>query len=251
MEQKEIWIKSTMDGTMQPSLYYQAAGEGKRPLMVGLHSWSHDRFNMVERMVPYAEKYNFNLLLPEFRGANMGENPHCREACGSRIARQDIKDAMDYVIKEYNADADNVFLIGASGGGMMTLLMCGLCPGYFKVAAAAVPITDLYKWYGQAENYRAKILACCGDSREEMADRSPMSYLDNIAKANLKIFHGKQDPLVPVAHSLDLYAKLMERHPTSRVYLDIFDGGHQMDMDAVMYWVLSQYENKELAQVTG
>lgn len=75
MEQQEIWIKSTMDGSMQPSLLYRASGEEKRPLMVGLHSWSHDRFNMVNRMVPYAEKYNFNLLLPEFRGAKWLKTP--------------------------------------------------------------------------------------------------------------------------------------------------------------------------------
>ena len=27
MEQQELWIKSTMDGTMQPSLFYQASGD--------------------------------------------------------------------------------------------------------------------------------------------------------------------------------------------------------------------------------
>ena len=112
MEQKELWIKSTADGTMQPSLFYRASGEEKRPLLVGLHSWSFDRFNQIENMLPYAEKYNFNLLLPEFRGKNLKSNPNCLQACGSRIARQDIKDAIDYVVKEYPIDAENIFLIG-------------------------------------------------------------------------------------------------------------------------------------------
>ena len=84
-----------------------------------------------------------------------------------------------------------------------------------------------------------------------MRDRSPINYVDTIAKANLKIFHGKRDSVVPVSHSLELYAALMEKYPQSRVYLDIFDGGHQMDMDAVMYWILSQYKEEELVQVTG
>lgn len=41
---KEVWISSTMDGTRQPSLFYQAEGEN-RPLLVGLHTWSYDRYN--------------------------------------------------------------------------------------------------------------------------------------------------------------------------------------------------------------
>ena len=251
MEQQELWIRSTGDGTLQPSLFYRAAGEEKRPLLVGLHTWSRDRFNHVEVMLPYAQKYNFNLLLPEFRGGNLAGRPNCRETCGSDLAKQDIKDAIDHVVGEYPVDRENIFLLGLSGGGQMALLMCGFCPEYFKAAGAYVPITDLKTWTQQNADYRSHVLACCGDSEQEMERRSPISYVDTIAKANLKIFHGKHDPVVPVSHSLELYAALMEKYPKSRVYLDVFDGGHQIDMETAMYWLLSQYEGKELTQVTG
>ena len=69
---EELWVKSSVDGTMQPSLFY-FAGEGK-PLVIGLHTWSFDRYNQVEAMLPYAEKYGWNLLLPDFRGKNKAEN---------------------------------------------------------------------------------------------------------------------------------------------------------------------------------
>ena len=58
MQQQEIYIKSTIDDTMQPSLFYKADGEEKRPLLVGLHTWSADRFNQIKVMLPYAEKFN-------------------------------------------------------------------------------------------------------------------------------------------------------------------------------------------------
>lgn len=251
MKQQELWIKSTADATMQPSLFYRATGEGKRPLLVGLHTWSRDRFNQIENMLPYARKYDFHLLLPEFRGGNLDSNPNCQQACGSDYAKQDIKDAIDYVVREYPVDTQSIFLLGLSGGGLMTLLMCGFCPEYFRAAGAYVPITDLEKWAQQNQQYRPHVLACCGNQADEMKKRSPMSYLDTIAKANLKIFHGKQDPVVPVSHSLELYAALMEKHPESRIYIDVFDGGHQIDMETAMYWLLSQYEKKELTQVTG
>lgn len=249
MEQTEILVRSTLDGSLQPSLLFQA--EGKRPVLVGLHSWSYDRFNQVEGMLPWAEKYGFHLLLPQFRGPNLVSNPDRTQACGSALAKQDIIDAIDHLIKEGIADPENIFLLGGSGGGHMALMMAGYKPEYFKAIGAAVPITDLKAWAEENPNYRPHVLACCSEDEEQMRLRSPMSYADTIVKANLKIFHGKYDPVVPVSHSLKLFAKLMALDPKARVFLDIFDGGHQLDMPQAMHWLISQYEEKELTQVTG
>ena len=250
MQQQELLIPSTMDGSLQPSLFYRASAPG-RPLLVGLHTWSFDRFNQINNMLPYAEKYDFNLLLPEFRGNNLDSNENCRQACGSLYAKQDVKDAIDYVIANEQVDKENVFLLGLSGGGHMALLMSAFCPAYFKAIGAYVPITDLKKWTEQNPNYKKHVLACCGDSEEEMALRSPITYVDEIAKANLKIFHGKFDRVVSVTHSMELYARIFEKYPTARVFLELFDGGHQIDMQVAMYWLLSQYDKQGIAQITG
>ena len=85
----EIYVKSSVDSTDQPSLFYAAKEKG-RPLIVGLHTWSFDRNNQVKAMLPVAKERDFNLLLPEFRGPNLGSNPNCHEACGSKKAKQDI-----------------------------------------------------------------------------------------------------------------------------------------------------------------
>ena len=58
MQQEEILVKSSLDGSMQPSLLYRA--EGKRPVLVGLHTWSFDRFNQAKVMPAWAEKYGFH-----------------------------------------------------------------------------------------------------------------------------------------------------------------------------------------------
>lgn len=249
MQQTEILIQSTIDGTMQPSLFY-AASKSNRPLLISLHTWSFDRFNQLESMVPFAEKYDFNLLLPEFRGSNLDTNEHCTLACASLHAKQDIKDAIDYVVKNFDVDADNIFMLGCSGGGHMALMMCGFCPEYFKAVGAFVPVTDLNLFAEQNEEYRRHVLACCSGSQEEMRLRSPMTYADTIAKANVKIFHGKFDPLVPHTHSLQLYNRILQEYPTARVFLDIFDGEHELDLNAAASWFLSQYEDREIIEVT-
>ena len=250
MEQEEIVIKSTLDGTDQPSLFFSAKGKN-RPLLVGLHTWSWGRFNQVDNMLPYAEKYDFNLLLPEFRGPNVATNPNCVQACGSPLAKQDIKDAVDFVVKNKDVDAKNIFLLGVSGGGHMALLLAGFCPEYFKAIGAFVPISDLKKWSEQSASYTQHVLDCCSNSETEMAMRSPINYIDEIAKANLKIFHGKYDHVVPVTQSIELYEQIFKKYPKAKVFLDIFDGGHEIDMQSAMYWILSQYKKSAKTQATG
>ena len=251
MEQIEILVRSSIDGTLQPSLYYRADSAEKRPLLVGLHTWSWNRFNQIENMLPLAEKHRFNLLLPEFRGGNLPTNPICTQACGSEYARRDVKDAIDYLLENENIDRDNIFLLGLSGGGHMALLMAGTCPEYFRAIGAYVPITDLTAWVEENAHYAPHIRACCSDSTDEMYRRSPIAYIDKIARANLKIFHGKYDPVVPVSHSLKLYNALIEKHPSASVYLDIFDGGHEIDMATAEYWIMSQYVKNAKTQITG
>ena len=133
----------------------------------------------------------------------------------------------------------------------MALLMAGYAPERFKAIASIVPITDLTKWVNQNPNYTEHIIACTGGKESEMLARSPISYIDCIAKSNLKIFHGKWDKSVPVSHSIDFYNELISRHPGATVYLDIFYGGHEMCREAVELFIVKQYHKKSEEALTG
>ena len=123
-------------------------------------------------------------------------------------------------------------------------MMAGFCPEYFRAIGAFVPITDLKLWKNQNPNYSGCVNACCSNDEKEMAERSPINYIDMIAKANLKIFHGKFDPIVPFTQSIDLYNRIIEKYPDCRVFLDIFDGGHDMNLDTAFEWLMSQMAEK-------
>ncbi|HOJ12549.1 MAG TPA: hypothetical protein PK733_18445, partial [Clostridiales bacterium] len=45
---------------------------------------------------------------------------------------------------------------------------------------------------------------------------------------------------VPFTHSMELYIQLSNKYPGSRVFLDIFDGGHELRMEDAKRWFLSQ-----------
>lgn len=248
MQFEEIIVTSTLDSSPEPSLFAKSDLPGKRPLLVFLHTWSFDRNNQKCRL-PYAEKRGFHLLLPEFRGANLAKNPRAQEACGSKLARQDIKDAIDYVIANYEVDTENVFIIGQSGGGHMALLMAGFIPEYFRAVAAFVPITDLSKWAAESSHYSPMVKHCCGTD-EEIISRSPISYMETIAKANVKVFAGRYDKVVPYTQTLDFYLAMTKNYPDARIFVDIFDGGHEYKEALADEWILSQMK-KEVEVVTG
>ncbi len=251
---QEITVLSTLDGSSEPSLLHYAGAD--RPLLVGLHTWSFGRENQIKNMLPYAEKYGWSLLLPEFRGANLAKNPHCREACGSPLAVGDVLDATRFVCREYGVPTDKIFLLGLSGGGHMALMTAAKEPMLYRAVGAFVPITDLLAWHAYSKRYRPHIEACLGGPPTAVGEaiyreRSPITYVDALCKANLKLFHGRYDPVVPAEQSEELYRRITAIDPKSRTFLDIFDGGHEIDMESAFYWFLSQLEGSGLSAVTG
>ena len=44
---------------------------------------------------------------------------------------------------------------------------------------------------------------------------------------------------------------VFKKDPRARVFLDIFDGGHEIDMKSAMYWLLSQYNGEKKVAITG
>ena len=248
-EMTELQIPSS-DGTLQPSLFYEAAPGS--PLLVGLHTWSYDRFNQVDNMLPLAKKNGWHLLLPEFRGPNLEDNPHCREACGSPLARRDILDAIRFVASHYAIDNGNVLLAGASGGGHMALLVAAEAPEMFRAVCSFVPITDLAAWRTENPGYAGAVDACCGGDEGVMRERSPIAHIGGLAHANIKIFSGKWDGVVPCRQGLDLYTRLTAAHPDAHVYFEVFDGGHEMRLDDAERFFLAQMKiTGQAATVTG
>ncbi len=211
----ETRIVSTFDGKEQPVRYWIPEGATKQPtpVLVSLHTWSSDY--MQDRSRWYSEAYDrgWIYLQPNFRGAN--NHP---EACGSPSARQDILDALDWVIDKYNVDMSRVYLAGASGGGHMSLLMAARHPERFSAVSAWVGITDLADWYrfhtpdGEPGNYAKMVAASCGGppgASEEIDhqyyDRSSIHFLQAAVGLPLDICAGVKDGKtgsVPIHHSL-------------------------------------------------
>jgi poly(3-hydroxybutyrate) depolymerase len=219
----EIRVTSSLDGTEQPSQIWapDRAQTTPAPLLVSLHSWSYGYRQDRSPWVREAQARGWIYLQPDFRGRN--DHP---EACGSELARQDIIDALDWVLDHYAVDESRIYLAGASGGGHMTMLMSGYYADRFSAASAWVGISDLAAWYGfhlkdgVPQRYARMVAACCGgapgdsDSVDaEYRARSPIHHLGGVGDLHIDLNAGVQDGKtgsVPIVHSLNAFNVIAE-----------------------------------------
>lgn len=195
---EEFSLVSTADGAEQPVFWLPPEGDHDKPLLVILHSWS-SRYTQ-HAGIPFADWAQENgwaVMAPEFRGKNDDA-----DAVGSALAVQDVVDAVDFATAQPGVDAERVFVVGYSGGGMMALLVAGQHPDKVTAVSAWGPPHDLEDFYDFARwnglGYWDDIQrACGGDPREEglaqyeCLTRSPISYLDTIREQEIPVFIGQ------------------------------------------------------------
>jgi len=255
----ELEFRSSMDNSLEKALLHVPRTPHAVPLVVGLHTWSYNRFNQLPAMLPFCRERGWALLLPEFRGPNLKDNPRARQACASALARQDILDAVDKVADDYSIDTSNLFLIGGSGGGHMALMMAAVAPERWKGVSSWVPITDLAAWYGENPDYAEHVAVCCGgkpgndpEVDREYRERSPIFHVEQLIKANLYLHHGRFDPIVDYRQSWRL-ANRLEEAGAERFFFEIFNGGHDIHYKRAFHWFdqLRREEQSEGERLTG
>lgn len=211
----EMKFISSLDQTEQPVLFHAPASatEQKTPILVFLHSWSGDYRQNNSDWLREAVTRGWIYLHPNFRGRN--DHP---EACGSRLARQDILDALALMSSRFQLDPECIYLAGVSGGGHMSMLMAGHHPDRFSAVSAWVGISDLEDWHrfhlkkNMENGYHRMIEASLGgapgvspERDADYRDRSPIHWLHRTGDLPVELAAGVHDGhtgSVPVSHSL-------------------------------------------------
>ena len=220
-----VTIKSSLDGAMQPAQFYLPPGAGPDekgdavPLLVALHTWSGG-YNQAASWKPYlaeAKTRGWIAIHPHFRGPN--KNP---KACASDLAVHDILDAVAYARRHARVAPKRIYLVGASGGGHMAMVMAHRAPKLWAGVSAWVGISDLAAWHRQCKNagrhYWRDVEASCGGPPGPATDaqyrkRSPLPHL--AAAKGLPIdlnagIHDGHTGSVPVSHTLRAFSVLAQ-----------------------------------------
>ena len=255
-----VTVISTIDGCPEEIFFIPSARQND-PVLVKLHTWSCNKNDEIANIHELHDLTGWNIIAPEFRGPNLVGNPRAKQACASKLAKQDILDAVHTIMKQYALTSQQIFLFGGSGGGHMALMMAAYAPTFWTAIAAWCPVTDLNDKgiWAQCTDigrdhaaFHEHVLACCGRNARA---RSPISHIDEIARATVYLFHGNKDISVPfLAHSETFYHTLIRKHPSAEVYLQIFNGGHEIhnaETLAVFKRYLPIEDNSTLENLSG
>lgn len=217
---RTVWVRSSADGTFQPSVFYAPVSEKPVPLLVGLHTWSADYKQENLYFYDAARRYGWGLICPNFRGPNTTP-----QGCGSDLVLSDIDDAVAEACRRVPIDGRRIYLMGGSGGGYHSLLLAGRRPEIWAGVSAWVPITDLAAWHKEMRDfgfrYADHLEAVCGgapgtgpDVDRQYRQRSALTWLANATGTPICINHGIHDGHkpndVPISHSLRAFNLLAD-----------------------------------------
>ncbi len=229
-ELKEASTVSPLDSEVQKLLYWapETAKNSATPVFIFLHSWSSDYQQDNSKWLSECVRHEWIWIHPDFRGIN--QTP---KACGSKFARQDILDALQFARQQWNIDNERVYIAGVSGGGHMSLLMAGHHPDQFSAVSSWVGPMDLAEWHrfhtkdGKPQKYAQMIEASFGgppgtakEIDDDYRDRSPLFQLSNTGTLPISIWAGVQDGhtgSVPISHSLKSFNAIAKAHGDSEV----------------------------------
>jgi hypothetical protein len=212
-----IKVTSSIDHTEQDAIVVvPSSGPSTKPrgLAVFLHAWSVDYTQRQPDVETEADKRDWLLLIPNFRGRY--DHP---EACGSPLAQQDILDAIAWVKGHYAVDEKRVYALRLSGGAFMTMLMIGKHPEIWAAGSAWAGISDLAAWFTNehaTDRYATNMRACFGGAPSDSAAlaveykaRSPLTYRKPGLRVPLDLNAGKEDPTVAFQHTLRAFQALV------------------------------------------
>jgi len=146
-----VEISSSSDDSLQKARFYAPDTKKSAPLIVSLHTWSGD-YNQEDPLAEEIIKRGWNYIHPDFRGPNTRP-----EAGGSDLVISDIEDAINYALRNSDANPADVHIIGVSGGGFATLaayMKIGYPVRSFNAWAA---ISDLEAWYDECRSRGLRI----------------------------------------------------------------------------------------------
>ena len=201
-----------------PTLFHIHGG----PTSIDLDRWAPDIQAYVDA--------GFQVVLVNYRGS-IGFGAAWRDTLIGNIGWPEVEDILagvDDLLATGLADPDRLAIAGWSWGGYLTLLMHGMHPDRFIAGVAGVPVGDYALGYEDLSPLlqaydRALLGGTPSEVPELMAERSPISYVDNV-KAPILFLAGEADSRCPIRQVLAYTDRLAARHHPHELYL--FPTGH-------------------------
>lgn len=186
----------------------------KYPLVLQIHGGPHAMFGVnfdFERQWFAAQDYLYLYSNPR------GSTGYGRDfACGIQNSYpgkdyDDLMTGVDAVIAKGSVDADNLFVYGGSGGGVLTCWIVG-STNRFRAAVSMFPVTNWVSFVGTTDGigWYDNFKKLPWDDVTEHWQRSPLRLVGNVTTPTLLIT-GELDLRTPMAQTEEYYQALRLR----------------------------------------
>ncbi|WZY00709.1 YqiA/YcfP family alpha/beta fold hydrolase [Bacillus sp. FSL W7-1360] len=193
--------------------YFVVGPKDQKKAMIYLHGGPHN--HVIESYSPFitmCEQLGYTIFIVNYPGST-GFGKHYETVLQHDWGGVDASSMVvftDTVLTEY----DEVSLYGVSYGGYLALLLAGKYPSMWTNVLAAASFNDLRALYDGAMPYmKDYFLEVMGDmliDEEKLSDRSPVSYVQALARVNLLLIHGEEDTRCPYEQTVALYHQLRQ-----------------------------------------
>lgn len=187
----------------------KGAADGKRPIVI-YNRGGNSLFGATDSIALFREvfplvKAGYVVIASQYRGGTNGKTKKVgRDEFGGRDVG-DVLRLLELSLTLPGVDSRNVFMLGASRGGMMNYLVASQHPRIRAMATMAAP-TDLaagLKWRPEMERvYEALIPDYANNKQAALDSRSALRWADKLpTDLPVLILHGEADDRVSVEDS--------------------------------------------------
>nr|2QR5_A Chain A, Acylamino-acid-releasing enzyme [unidentified]2QR5_B Chain B, Acylamino-acid-releasing enzyme [unidentified] len=224
-----VWVES-FDGSRVPT-YVLESGRAPTPgptvVLVAGGPFAEDSDSW-DTFAASLAAAGFHVVMPNYRGSTgYGEEWRLKiigDPCGGEL--EDVSAAARWARE--SGLASELYIMGYSYGGYMTLCALTMKPGLFKAGVAGASVVDWEEMYELSDAaFRNFIEQLTGGSREIMRSRSPINHVDRI-KEPLALIHPQNDSRTPLKPLLRLMGELLARGKTFEAHI-IPDAGHAIN----------------------
>jgi dipeptidyl aminopeptidase/acylaminoacyl peptidase len=217
---------------------HRSPGEPPR-LLCWLHGGPTDQWQVTFMpRLAYWRAQGWDVLVPDHRGST-GHGRAAQQALRERWGELDVADiaaVLEHAHRSGLATPSRTVLVGGSAGGFTVLNVVRHHPGLVAAAVVSYPVADLADLAERSHRFeRHYTRSLVGEPPpppqpdERARLRSPTWWADRIT-APLLVFHGEDDPVVPVGQSRVLVERIRasaRTGPAPDVELVVYPGeGH-------------------------